>query len=523
MMRDDDTDDTATATAAVVAAAAAVAEASFETTTSTSTTPRPPPPPPGNNNNNNNNSGSGSGSGVTTTTGGIDDSEEGKVEETASSKPVTVVTSLGVRQSAPVSSLSGMMQQQDKPPPRPGGMSRRASLHMGATPVAMLGSTTTTTTTSGDDDQHTTGGHVVKNRRDHLQRLFYRRKLKAYMLAESQSQSPSQSANKATTGAAATPAAAAVPADEVLRLSDIREESGDDLDEPNSSLVLKSIAMHNLIGDDFHDDKDELIHEVMASAAAAAAAAGTTGATGAGAEPVLGSTTTVSTKQYSDNIRQIQVLLQDLMEHVPCFANTQLPVEIRMKDFSYLVRVEEDGDWETRSNGGRQHASKIPTVYNNSPIYPFYKLCQRAWRHETLFPPKHIHQKHILSNISLYFEPGKSYLVLGPPGSGKTTLLKALAGRIVVSSHGPSLSSLSLSTLSFENNNNDNTTTTRIPKEATRGHIYYNGRTLQDDDDDDDDDNHNVAGEHQRANQNKMHSRRRKEKEFHMENVIHYM
>lgn len=34
------------------------------------------------------------------------------------------------------------------------------------------------------------------------------------------------------------------------------------------------------------------------------------------------------------------------------------------------------------------------------------------------------------------FEPGKSYLVLGPPNSGKTTLLKAIAGRLRVPANG---------------------------------------------------------------------------------------
>ena len=35
----------------------------------------------------------------------------------------------------------------------------------------------------------------------------------------------------------------------------------------------------------------------------------------------------------------------------------------------------------------------------------------------------------ILENVSLLLEPGKSYLLLGPPKSGKTSLLKAIAGK----------------------------------------------------------------------------------------------
>jgi ABC-type multidrug transport system ATPase subunit len=170
--------------------------------------------------------------------------------------------------------------------------------------------------------------------------------------------------------------------------------------------------------------------------------------------------------------------------------------------FQQLVRVEEDGG-DGSTNGG--HSSKIATVYSASLIYPLYKMLQRAWRGEKLYQPKKIYQKPILSNISLYFEPGKSYLVLGPPGSGKTTLLRAIAGRI------------NCHCRSSSDNNTSTNSTKHIPKEATRGHIYYNGRTLQDDSV-----HQNGTGEEHQAGKRKklIH---KNNKEFHMENVINYI
>jgi ABC-type glutathione transport system ATPase component len=72
---------------------------------------------------------------------------------------------------------------------------------------------------------------------------------------------------------------------------------------------------------------------------------------------------------------------------------------------------------------------KIQTVYNASCVYSAYKWLRRVSQCEAK-PSTDLPPKFVLEDINLVIQPGKQYLVLGPPGSGKSTLLKTIAGLI---------------------------------------------------------------------------------------------
>lgn len=105
----------------------------------------------------------------------------------------------------------------------------------------------------------------------------------------------------------------------------------------------------------------------------------------------------------------------EIRQHFPREDNH---VEVRLKDFNYRVKVDPSHN-------------KIHTVYNQSAAYKVWTFAKRFFRGET---PKKKQTKCVLQNVTLNFEPGKMYLVLGPPQSGKTTLLKAVAGRLSTAS-----------------------------------------------------------------------------------------
>lgn len=90
-------------------------------------------------------------------------------------------------------------------------------------------------------------------------------------------------------------------------------------------------------------------------------------------------------------------------------------VEIRVKNFSFDVPIS-----QREAEGG----TKIPTVFNYSPIYWCKKAgekCLERNKIESAIRKKEV--RSVLTNVNLALEPGKMYLIIGPPSSGKTSLL----------------------------------------------------------------------------------------------------
>lgn len=145
-------------------------------------------------------------------------------------------------------------------------------------------------------------------------------------------------------------------------------------------------------------------------------------------------------ERESQNLEEIK----DLLSAYGVSGSTllkQYPLDVRMQEFSYAVQVK-------KARGG------IATVYTSSFLFPITDFLRRVFRQgerpKDILGESHETRKQVLSNISLVFEPGKSYLLLGPPASGKSSLLKAIAGLIRPSS-----------------------------EDEVSGCISYNGRTLE--------------------------------------------
>jgi ABC-type multidrug transport system fused ATPase/permease subunit len=199
----------------------------------------------------------------------------------------------------------------------------------------------------------------------------------------------------------------------------------------------------------------------------------------------------------------------------------EFPLEVRLKNVSYTV-VDETaaaaaaaaaaamtpGSPSSSSNFNYPGSSqKIQTVYNTSVFYSAYTWLRRLLllvvpcqdNTATTTPTStdnngngnrngngnhnkniQVPRKHVLEDINLIIQPGKQYLLLGPPGSGKSTLLKTIAGLIRhdEDDHDNNANG---------NDNNDNvgqrrTTTTSKRNNANpslQGEILYNGRSLK--------------------------------------------
>ena len=123
------------------------------------------------------------------------------------------------------------------------------------------------------------------------------------------------------------------------------------------------------------------------------------------------------------NLREstFQNITPDKFEQRYLQNNRDRLVQVVLRDYSYHVPIRTD-------------APSIKTVLNQSVCYGAFEFfrrihyyCQRQdSRAEDIILP--FTKKSILSNVTLCFDPGKTYLILAPPGGGKTTILKAIAG-----------------------------------------------------------------------------------------------
>jgi len=116
----------------------------------------------------------------------------------------------------------------------------------------------------------------------------------------------------------------------------------------------------------------------------------------------------------SAKLREIQRLFRYYGDSVDLHMGLeQYPLEVRVDNFSVAVPVP-------------QSTGRIQNLYTSSFLFPLVNCVKRLSRGEPAI--RDSPRKTILKNISLVFQPGRSYLLLGPPGSGKTSLLKTIAG-----------------------------------------------------------------------------------------------
>jgi len=96
-----------------------------------------------------------------------------------------------------------------------------------------------------------------------------------------------------------------------------------------------------------------------------------------------------------------------------------LSVRIRNGHFKYIERIDE-------TQAAKSTKRQIETVYNGAPVQSLWQKLKRTMKGD--FSKKRLVEHYPMKNINLYFEQGKTYLVLGAPRSGKSSLLKMLAG-----------------------------------------------------------------------------------------------
>ncbi|KAG7350244.1 ABC-2 type transporter-domain containing protein [Nitzschia inconspicua] len=114
-------------------------------------------------------------------------------------------------------------------------------------------------------------------------------------------------------------------------------------------------------------------------------------------------------------IREFHELVQRLQMKTP-------DLSLRIKD-GYFKVIEHHDKSETKKDGKQ----RIETVYNGAPIQSLWKKLYRIATCTTKSATQTI-ERYPIKNVNLFFQQGKTYLVLGAPRSGKSTLLRLIAG-----------------------------------------------------------------------------------------------
>lgn len=97
-------------------------------------------------------------------------------------------------------------------------------------------------------------------------------------------------------------------------------------------------------------------------------------------------------------------------------------LSLRIKD-GYFKFTEQIDESQAKKDAGQ----RIETVYGGGQLQSLCQFLRRLATCEMKEGLKTI-EHYPMKNVNLYFEQGKTYLVLGAPRSGKSTLLRMIAG-----------------------------------------------------------------------------------------------
>jgi ABC-type lipoprotein export system ATPase subunit len=92
----------------------------------------------------------------------------------------------------------------------------------------------------------------------------------------------------------------------------------------------------------------------------------------------------------------------------------------------YYKILERSDEREAEENEGDRPKQRIETVYNGAPVQGWWPMLKRI-ASGRMGQTKDL-EHYPIKGVNLFFEQGKTYLLLGAPRSGKSTLLRLIAG-----------------------------------------------------------------------------------------------
>ena len=159
------------------------------------------------------------------------------------------------------------------------------------------------------------------------------------------------------------------------------------------------------------------------------------------------------TEALQGKVKEVTTMLEQAFgKHFTPTTTGGYPLEVRIQNLSYSAMRRNNNNHDDGDAAGN-----IQTVYNTSFLFKMNRYLRKVTRCQArqrkTLPSSSGEPFYMLHDINLVIQPGKQYLILGPPASGKTSLLKAIAGLIP-------------------------TPTPKDP-ETLQGTIWYNGKTLK--------------------------------------------
>ena len=156
-----------------------------------------------------------------------------------------------------------------------------------------------------------------------------------------------------------------------------------------------------------------------------------------------------------ESVNQNPVVARAVQLHQQLGMDARKPdMNLRIKDgyFKFVDVVDESGREVSSPSDHRHHGAKkqrIETVYNGAPIQTVWQKLRLLLTWPITHPSsrsssssinsgnsgRKVVEQYPLKNVNLFFEPGKTYLVLGAPRSGKSSLLRMIAGLLPEDKH----------------------------------------------------------------------------------------